>query len=806
MAIEDEFQNVFDTLPLIAGKNYSQPGADPELRSHYNKIRQSYSEIAKAMGSINSFKKREFLELESNSTTATNGPLELNHNVANPVHTHVPWIVLAYKEVFSETRTDAYPVLLFDHSQYNKEGVNRIWFGLGMGVDDPGSDASPAERHQAILENFKSYSESSMDGWNFGKPSQRGHDRLNTFLDSFICWKCYENRFPDEVEFKTDVEKLLSKFIMFLKDGAVSFLKSNLSETITQSRSQPNSWTWVSSDNRLDKIFSLLLIESWIEKTLKGDYEFKQGMGYTNVDSNPTYIVRKPKEKKTPSTWKLYINNNGGRDQNIPFIDLVSIAIDCRKQGTYTSENSAGKDRTGIKCLVALLPEFFAYVSANTIQFLGNPVPSSPPISNPKVMTRNMTEEEKRLVDLLSVTNNVILDGVPGTGKTYIAKRISKLVAENTRGHCTGKFAITLHPSTSYEDFVEGLRPNQNRVETRNVNPIRVLIDHPSDDKLRMLVTLDASGATSWSPCTLEEVENGTPLIIKPVPTLEEKTDSKPAPSLFEITEISIDDATSNLVDSSFRPHAEQMFFFETPAQNPDAQFSIEDGFFLRVCKEALQYPEEEVYILIDEINRGNVPKVLGDLLSTMEDSKRIPSTKAEYQGEVIDVWRLDQDNLTITLPYSKRVFFVPENIKIIATRNTTDRSVVPLDAALRRRFSFFRLEPNRPDGMGNLRTYLDVVFDESTGLNTHLEENIGPDAMIGHSYFYDMETSSAPELIWRYSVLTQLVDVLDAANYLDKGNIEQINEILQPTHFRLQSTGENLHQKLRVRKLSEED
>ena len=50
-------------------------------------------------------------------------------------------------------------------------------------------------------------------------------------------------------------------------------------------------------------------------------------------------------------------------------------------------------------------------------------------------MTKKVTEEEKRLIDLLSVTNNVILDGVPGTGKTYIAKRISKLVAQNT-GHC----------------------------------------------------------------------------------------------------------------------------------------------------------------------------------------------------------------------------------------------------------------------------------------------------------------------------------------------------------------------------------
>jgi len=102
------------------------------------------------------------------------------------------------------------------------------------------------------------------------------------------------------------------------------------------------------------------------------------------------------------------------------------------------------------------------------------------------------------------------------------------------------------------------------------------------------------------------------------------------------------------------------------------------------------------------------------------------------------------------------------------------------------------------------LKTYLDTVFDESTGLNAHLEKNIGPDAMIGHSYFYDMEKSSSPELIWEYSVLTQLVDVLDAANYLDE--VKQINEILGPSRFILESTGKNLHQKLRIKKLEEAD
>lgn len=806
MTVADNFETIFENLPVVANADVNQGSQD--VKDTYAIIRPAYSSVAKVMGSTPSIQECSFQDLELSTVKASNGPINFNHQVANPRHTPVPYITIFYKKVFFSTTQHVYPVLLFDHQEYNKESTNRVWFGLGMGVDNPGDDVDPVKKHQQVLTNFSKYAtkKQQLNGWEYGIPTERGHPTLNKYLDSFICWKCYSGVFPTDEEFVKDIDTLFDSYLEFLKTGAEELISSFNTVPEESKVVQTNSWSWGDKSTWFQQSFSLLFLEAWRKKTLNGDLEYDNGPGYTNRSKNPSYIVRAPGSILQPGQWKIKVNNNGGqgRDQWISFNDIIQIGMKCAQSGSYKSERSADRDRTGIKALVALLPEFFEYESASTIRFLrasGSTPP--PPVSGKSV--NKLTEEEKRLIDLLSVTNNVILDGVPGTGKTYIAKRISKLVADNTRGHCTGKFAITLHPSTSYEDFVEGLRPNQNRVETRNVNPIRVLIDHPSDDKLRMLVTLDASGATSWSPCTLEEVENGTPLIIKPVPTLEEKTDSKPAPSLLEITELSIDDAASNPVDSSLKPPAEQMFFFETPAQNPDAQFSIEDGFFLRVCKEALQYPEEEVYILIDEINRGNVPKVLGDLLSTMEDSKRIPSTKAEYQGDVIDVWRLDQDNLTITLPYSKRVFFVPENIKIIATRNTTDRSVVPLDAALRRRFSFFRLEPNRPDGMGNLKTYLDVVFDESTGLNTHLEENIGPDAMIGHSYFYDMETSSAPELIWKYSVLTQLVDVLDAANYLDKVNIEQINEILQPTHFFLQSTGENLHQKLRVRN-SEED
>lgn len=806
MAVADNFETIFENLPVVANADVNE--GTQNVKDTYAIIRQAYSSVAKVMGSAPSIQECSFQDLDLSIVKASNGPINFNHQVANPRHTPVPYITVFYKKVFFSTTQHVYPVLLFDHQEYNTASTNRVWFGLGMGVDNPGDDVDPVKKHQQVLTNFSKYAKKQqLDGWEYGVPPKRGHAKLNKYLDNFICWKCYSGVFPTNEEFVKDIDSLFDSYLEFLKTGAVELISSF--DTVPEESKviQTNPWSWGDKSTWFQQAFSLLFLEAWRKKTLNGDLEYTNGPGHYSGSSNPTYSVKAPDPVLQPGQWKVKVNNNGeSRTHRISFNELIGIGMQCAQNGSYKSEHSGNKDRTGIKALVALLPELFEYESANTIRFLGassSPPPLPPPTKPVKKM---MTEEEKRLVDLLSVTKNVVLDGVPGTGKTYIAKRISKLVGDNTRGHCTGKFAITLHPSTSYEDFVEGLRPNQDRVESGNAKPIRVLLDHPSDHDLKTLMTLDPSGEASWSDCTVEEGEDDATPIIEPVPTSVGDADSQSTPSLPEITDTPTTGGTSIPRQSPETSPPDRSFFFQTSKQIQNAQFSIEDGFFLRVCKEALQYPDEEVYILIDEINRGNVPKVLGDLLSTMEDSKRIPSMKAEYQGEIIDVWRLDLDNLTITLPYSKRVFFVPENIKIIATRNTTDRSVVPLDAALRRRFSFFRLEPNRPEGMGGLETYLDTIFDESTGLNAHLEKNIGPDAMIGHSYFYDMEKSSSPELIWRYSVLTQLVDVLDAANYVDKVKIKKINEILQPTEYFFQSTGENLHQKLRIKKLQEAD
>jgi len=808
MSLADAFEKIFTLLPSLGGKNYSRSGAPEQLGIDYETIRNAYSDVTKVMGSGPIVSSRGFTTLQSKRTSATNGPIEFDHNVANPVHSHVPWIVIKYKQVFDTTTTDVYPVLLFDSSSHNSEKTNRVWLGLGMGVDGAEAASGLATRHEQMLSNFRTSMEDSMEGWSYGTPTQRGHPRLNGFLDHFICWKCYSGDLPDEVTLAEDVNNLLGEYLKFLNSGAKQLIHSQTSLSSESDVVNSSPWFWADKERMPEQVISLLLMENWLEKTKQGDYTFEDGMGYTNIAKNPKYTILRPKSNNlTPSSWKIYVNSNNGdgRNKSESFKSVVSIAAECAQNGTYTSTHSSNSDRAAIKAIVALLPNLFSFQSARTIEFTpnGSKIPRG---KNKKKGENNMSQEERELKKLLTVTNNVVLEGVPGTGKTYIARKIADEMGENTRGNCTGKFAITMHPSTSYEDFVEGLRPNKGLENSTIHSPISVLLPHPENRSLRILAEFQSTSEPQCTVVSLEGNDIANPqekLVMSEF--LEKNTYSssdKPQGILFSDGNVEGIEALSPSGDSKITPN--EMYYFEHINAPEDAQFITEDGFFLRVCIDALQHPDKDVYVLVDEINRANVPKVLGDLLSTMEDSKRVRHSVADFNGRSINVWRLDLEPLTITLPYSKRAFFVPENIKIIATRNTTDRSVVPLDAALRRRFAFFRLEPERPKiTLPKILPYLDVVFDDK-GLNSFLMGEIGLDGLIGHSYFYDMKRSADPEIIWKYNVLPQLIDVLDGANLMDPSKIEKINEILKTTYYFLEISGVGLHQKITAKKLTD--
>ncbi|MGM8886256.1 McrB family protein [Psychrobacter sp. 1U2] len=148
--------------------------------------------------------------------------------------------------------------------------------------------------------------------------------------------------------------------------------------------------------------------------------------------------------------------------------------------------------------------------------------------------------------------------------------------------------------------------------------------------------------------------------------------------------------------------------------------YEVQDGAFLQLCQRATQDPEQRYAMLIDEINRANVSRVFGELLSLIEPDKRIGLPNA----------------MSVTLAYSGRSFSVPANVDIYATMNTQDHSLAPLDMALRRRFRFIDCPP-QPELLATIRVDEDVVDlgQLLAGLNQRITQTLGQEAQLGHAF-----------------------------------------------------------------------
>ena len=182
-----------------------------------------------------------------------------------------------------------------------------------------------------------------------------------------------------------------------------------------------------------------------------------------------------------------------------------------------------------------------------------------------------------------------------------------------------------------------------------------------------------------------------------------------------------------------------------------DLGYKIEDGVFKALCEEARYDPGNKYAIFIDEINRGNVSAIFGELITLIEQDKRL--------GEA--------NEISVQLPYSKTLFSVPANIDIYGTMNTADRSVEALDTALRRRFSFVEMMPDvslleskEIDGI-NLKNVLSTI-------NDRIEILIDRDHTIGHSYFMNINNSKELKLAFK----DKIVPLLQEYFYGDYGKI----------------------------------
>lgn len=369
-----------------------------------------------------------------------------------------------------------------------------------------------------------------------------------------------------------------------------------------------------------------------------------------------------------------------------------------------------------------------------------------------------MMQDKKRLQPL-----NRILFGAAGTGKTFNTINHALSIIENksleelgteTRGELKKRFDVykendqikfvTFHQSFSYEDFVEGIRAESD--EDGNLNYLvkdgvfkEISIDAQIEvDAKKIAGNVPTDFSINSAIDQLIERAKQTEQVFYTKRKAEIKVTSNSSGTLFALNS---QETTITLSIRHIKNYLKTQQ--DNIVDNKAYEWAIAKSLRSEVEYEKTK-PDSKPYVLIiDEINRGNISRIFGELITLIEESKRAGA----------------DEELSVTLPYSKQEFTVPNNVYIIGTMNSSDRSLTGLDIALRRRFTFIEMPP-QPKLLEGVNVYGIDIERLLTVINQRIEALLDRDHCIGHANFMSLKKQPTLENlahIFKQKIIPQL-------------------------------------------------